>query len=165
MDGMARKAKRRRQPRLELSEPQILMWADAHQARTGQWPRLDSGLVREQLGDNWRKVDTALRYGLRGLVGSSSLARLLAAHRHARNGQCLPRLTLGRILTWADAHHRRTGAWPTSKSGSVRQAPGETWVAIDAALWRGGRGLAGGTSLARLLAARRGTRNRKELPR
>jgi hypothetical protein len=239
MDGMARKAKRWRQPRLELSEPQILTWADAHHARTGQWPHMDSGLVRDELGENWRKADTALRYGLRGLgggsslarllaqhrgvrnlrelpplspqhilawsdayhrrtgrwptsesgpvaeapgqtwrgvdqalrvgvrglAGGSSLARLLAQHRHARNAQRLPRLTLRRILSWADAHHRRTGAWPTSESGSVRQAPGETWVAINAALWRGGRGLAGGSSLARLLAARRGARNLKELPR
>ena len=56
---MARTPKRLRQSRPELSEPQILAWADAYYARTGQWPRSESGPVRDQLGENWRKVDAA----------------------------------------------------------------------------------------------------------
>jgi hypothetical protein len=62
-----------------------------------------------------------------------------------------PKLTIGKILRWADALHRRTGRWPTARSGPVRGAPGERWRAIDRALWHGRRGLPGSDTLARLL--------------
>src|SRR5262249_10741738 len=60
---------------------QILGWADAFQERTGRWPNLYSGKIWTQRTDNWRRVDSALRLGLRGLPGGSSLARLLAEQR------------------------------------------------------------------------------------
>jgi hypothetical protein len=60
-------------------------------------------------------------------------------------------LTTARILAWADAHYRRTGAWPKQSSGAVTDAPGETWSALDFALRYSTRGLPGGDSLARLL--------------
>jgi hypothetical protein len=41
----------------------------------------------------------------------------------------------------------------------VAEAPGETWLAVDAALARGLRGLRGGSSMARLLSRRRGRPN------
>src|SRR5262245_56723864 len=103
---MTNRLKRLRHIRPRLSEPQILNWCDAHHARTGPWPRMDSGLVGDQLGDNWRRVDTALRYGLRGLSGGSSLARLLAERRGVRNLRDLPPLATRQILIWSDAHHR-----------------------------------------------------------
>jgi hypothetical protein len=143
---------------------QILAWGDAHFRRTGGWPTSASGPIAEVPGDSWRGVDQALRVGLRGLPGGSSLAQFLAERRGVRNLQRLPRLTLRQILTWADAHHRRTGAWPTGASGPIHDAPGETWRAVDAALLIGRRGLPGGSSLARLLAEQRGTRNLKQLP-
>jgi hypothetical protein len=75
-----------------------------------------------------------------------------------------PRLRTGRILAWADAHHRRTGAWPTAEAGPIEGAPGEGWKAIDQALREGLRGLPGGGSLAQLLAEHRGRRNIHGLP-
>jgi hypothetical protein len=62
-----------------------------------------------------------------------------------------PALTVGQILAWADAHRRRTGRWPTAASGPVTDAPGETWRALNNALYFGRRGLRGGDSLPRLL--------------
>jgi hypothetical protein len=62
-----------------------------------------------------------------------------------------PPLTVEQILAWADAHHARTGKWPTIRSGPIADAPVETWKAIDHALVRGHRGLPGSDSLARLL--------------
>ena len=156
---MARTPKRLRQSRPELYEPQILAWADAYHARTGQWPRSESGPVRDLLGENWRKVDSALRYGLRGLTGGSSLARLLAQRRGVRNLRELPPFTIQQILTWSDGYRSRSGHWPTSESGPIAEAPGETWRAVDQALRVGIRGLPGGSSLARLLAAHRHVRN------
>ncbi|AMV24013.1 hypothetical protein VT84_06430 [Gemmata sp. SH-PL17] len=144
-------------PRLTLA--QILAWADAHHARTGDWPGHDSGPVPDTNGETWLAVETALRAGSRGLRGGSSLARLLTARRGARNHLDLPALTAQQILRWADAHYRRTGAWPAIGSGPVAGAPGESWHAVDAALLMGHRGLPRGGSLARLLAKHRGVRN------
>lgn len=151
----------------ELSVPQILAWADAYHERHGQWPRQKSGRIPGSLGENWRKVDNALRYGLRGLPGKCSLAQLLADHRGVRNQASLPRLTFAQILIWADAHHHRTGSWPTPESDAVTgpQAPDATWASLDQALRTGYRGLPGGASLGRLLAEHRRVRSRGTLPR
>jgi hypothetical protein len=75
-----------------------------------------------------------------------------------------PELTVAGILAWADAQHARTGAWPTKQGGRVRENLNESWPRIDGALRKGFRGLAGGSSLARLLDRERGVRNRKALP-
>ena len=78
--------RRRRASRPQITAAQILAWADAHYRRTGRWPGTASGPVTAgPLGLTWRTVDNALRLGLRGLESGSSLARLLAEHRHVRN--------------------------------------------------------------------------------
>jgi hypothetical protein len=142
-----------------LTEVEILAWADAHQTRTGSWPTADSGAIPNSSGEKWLSVDTALRLGLRGLPGGSSLAQLLAQHRGVRNRKDLPPLTEEAILAWADAHRARTGSWPHARSGPIAEAPGETWTAVDMALRHGLRGLPGDSSLALLLAERRAVRN------
>ena len=68
-------------------------------------------------------------------------------------------------LTWADAHHDRTGRWPNDVSGPIAEAPDETWHAVNSALRKGSRGLRGGLSLARLLIARRQIRCHYYAPR
>jgi hypothetical protein len=115
--------------------------------------------------DTWCSVDKALRTGRRGLPADSSLARLLSEHRGVRNRKALPPYTVAQVLEWADAHYRRTGRRPNEDSGPVEDAPGETWKAIEAALRQGARGFPGGSSIARLLAKRRGVRNVQNLPR
>lgn len=142
-----------------LTEPKILSWADAHHQHAGTYPTAHSGPIPDSGGEKWSSIDNALRLGQRGLPGGSSLVRLLAQHRGVRNRKSLPPLTEDRILAWADAHHQRTGVWPTAKSGPIRDAPGETWLAADMALHRGRRGLPGGSSLALLLAEKRDRRN------
>src|SRR5438309_496859 len=104
----------------------------------------------------------ALRKGRRGLDAGSSLPRLLAKDRNVRNEK--PALSRLQMLEWADAHYRRTGAWPRHNSGVIVDAPGETWGGINTALNRGRRGLQGRSSLARLLAEQRGKRYHLELP-
>ena len=73
-------------------------------------------------------------------------------------------LTESQILEWADAHYKKTGDWPKVTSGEVLNAPGEKWMNIHAVLYAGGRGLPGGSSLAQLLAEKRGVRNVQDLP-
>jgi hypothetical protein len=148
-----------------LTEGQILAWADEHHARTGDWPDQFSGPVAAAPWETWSGVNHAIRLGYRALPGGSSLADLLQRERGVRNIQDLPPLSYGQILAWADADHARTGRWPTRTDGAVPEAPCETWQGIDLALVRGGRHLPGGSSLARLLQAERGTRNPRGLPR
>jgi hypothetical protein len=147
-----------------LSIFRILAWADAHREQTGHWPQVYSGPVRSAPAEKWRNVDNALRYGLRGLPGGSSLAQLLAEWRGLRNTHDLPPLTEEQILHWAEAHYRRTETWPNAQSGPIAECPGELWSGVNAALRDGGRGLVGGSSLARLLAERLGIRNRASVP-
>jgi hypothetical protein len=148
-----------------LTEPMILAWADEHHRKTGEWPEILSGAIPGTRGEVWRNVDMALRDGTRGLPGQSSLADLLERGRGVRNRLNVPDLSLTLILAWADRYHDETETWPKHDSGSISWAPGETWDAVDSALRVGIRGLKPGSSLARLLAQKRGVRNKADLPR
>jgi hypothetical protein len=162
---MVRRTKRRkrfRRPRLTIAR--ILDLADDYHAEHGRWPKRTSGSIPGELDVNWQGIENALRLGLRGLDGGSSLAQLLAARRKVRNRQRLPILIPKEILAWTKAHHRRTEEWPNENVGSIHGQPGETWKNIDAALRGGLRNLRGGSSLARLLAKYRGVRNRADAP-
>jgi hypothetical protein len=153
--------------RPELTIKQILAWADDFHDRTGHWPSHRHSRLRISgaLGETWCAIDMALRKGWRGLSGKSSLPKLLAQERGVRNKMALPPLSEAQILRWADAHHRRTGKWPTSLSGAVIGAPGETWNAVHDALRVGSRGLSGRSTLARLLLKHRGVRAGAAVPR
>jgi hypothetical protein len=150
---------------MPLTEDQILMWADAHYSKTGKWPRVDSGAIPDVPEETWRDVDRALRRGIRSLPGGSSLPQLLAEKRDARNRAELEPLTEEKILEWADMHRDRFGKWPGKDSGPITDAPGETWSGVNAALQMRMRGIKASSSLAQLLAGKRGVRNPKRLSR
>src|SRR5262249_4903072 len=126
-----------------LTVAQILAWADAHRARTGRWPRRDSGPVAGAPGEDWANIRQALDKGLRGLPGGQTLAQLLAQHRGAPHPGQRPPLTEAQVVAWARAHHAATGRWPNGASGPVTDAPGENWPAIQGYLRQGLRGLSG----------------------
>jgi hypothetical protein len=148
----------------DLSAPIILGWADAYHQRTGCWPTQNSGAITEAPTEKWMAVDGYLRDGSRGLVGGSSIAKLLAQYRGHRNLSDLPNLTIEQILEWADDHFEKTGKWPLRKTGPIVSAPSESWQVVDTALRGGLRGLPGGSSLAQSLDTHRGARNIKALP-
>jgi hypothetical protein len=147
-----------------LAIRQILVWADAYREAKGTWPTKASGGIIGAKFETWLGVDAALRRGMRGLAGGSSLAQLLARERGARNIHDLPPLTETIILHWADLHYERTGAWPTAELRRILDSAGDKWSHINTALEQGHRGLPGSSSLARLLAQHRGVRNRKGQP-
>src|SRR5205807_938374 len=64
----------------QLSQKKILEWMDAHHEHKGEWPNTNSGEVVDAPGERWKLIDDALREGRRGLLGGSSLAKLLASH-------------------------------------------------------------------------------------
>jgi hypothetical protein len=134
-----------------LTEEQIVAWAQSHRRRTGRWPAHRREEVLEAPGELWCNIDGALRRGGRGLPGGSSLHDLLCRRFGLGRRRLVPRLTVEQVLAWADAHHARTGRWPHAMSGPVADAPGESWRAVNLALWQGHRGLPGGVSLSRLL--------------
>ncbi|RJP37906.1 MAG: hypothetical protein C4547_05185 [Phycisphaerales bacterium] len=74
------------------------------------------------------------------------------------------KLSIARILQWADAHYRRTGCWPSVHSGRIPEAPGENWTKVNSALEHGFRGMRGGDSLSRLLKRRRGSCASERIP-
>jgi hypothetical protein len=128
-----------------LTVPMILEWIDAHTKRTGVWPNKFSGPVADgNLGDNCRRIDNALKLGLRGLLGGYSLAKLLVETRGVRVKYYAPDLTETQIREWADRHFATTGDWPTEQNGAVPGEKGEGCHNIDAALRQGLRGLPGG---------------------
>ncbi len=152
-----------RLPRLTIA--MILAWADDHHRRTGKWPHSDSGPVEGVALESWRNIDTTLKFGRRGHPAGGSLAAFLAERRGKTPRNKMPKLSISRILRWADRHRSRTGDWPIETSGTVVDAPENTWLAINTALANGIRGLPGGSSLARLLMGKRGKRVRTLAPR
>ncbi len=143
-----------------LTVEQILVWVDAHRKKTGRFPRLDDGRIYGERFVTWRTVDHALRTGRGGLPGGSSLPILLWEHRRVRRQGALPPLSVKQILRWADAFHQSSGKWPVEDSGAIDGTEGQTWKGVSQALRFGLRGLRRGSSLAKLLAKRRGVRNR-----
>lgn len=160
----AKRGVRNRKGLPPFSEEEIVRWARKHRLRTGEWPTQDSGPITEAPGETWKEVNSALRDGRRGLPGGSTVAQLLAARVGRRNESALPQYTISGILAWCDAEFQRTGQWPRHDSGAISDAPGETWGAVESALQRGMRGLAGGSSLAQVLSEHRGVRNKARLP-
>ncbi len=159
-----RRGKRKQSTRAPLTERKIIRWADAFHARTDRWPNRKSGPIPEAPGETWLAVENALRQGLRGLPGGSSLVQLLVERRGIRNANRPPRLTIRQILAWADAFHERAGRWPTKASGAVEGVAEESWEAVNSALRHGIRGLRVRSTLASLLAAKRGKRHSNNLP-
>lgn len=154
-------ARRPRQPRRKppprLTVPLILAWADAFYSRHGFWPKRCSGRVAGQGAENWYRIDTALRLGLRGLPGKSSLTQELrrysgVARPWLRGG---PPLTIEMILAWADDFRRSYGFWPNPVSGRVAGQGAETWQRVSRAIMKGLRGLPGGSTLSRELQRHR----------
>jgi hypothetical protein len=143
-------------PGRPLSIDQILAWADAHRAAKGRWPSQHSGPVIGVRGENWCKIASALIVGCRGLTGGTTLKRLLEEHRGPELEKRYDKLTLELILEWADAFHQAHGFWPDAMSGPVAGVWRISWHLVDKRLKHGGRGLLGGTSLARLLREQRG---------
>jgi hypothetical protein len=128
-----------------LTRALILKWADAHFMRTGSWPTKKIGDVVEAPGETWSGIDAALHTATRGIGKKTTLARLLAKYRGRRHGREKEGLTIERILEWARAWRVLYGRWPSHGSGPIGTT-GETWLRVNAALIRGLRGLAGGTT-------------------
>ena len=147
-----------------FTEDQILVWADSYLEKYGRYPIVRDGAIEWAANVTWAAVNCALRAGVRGLPGNSSLAKLLLERRGRRSLACLPDLSIDGVLAWMDDHYTLTGTWPTKESGVVAADPSEQWAAVDAALRNGLRSLPGGTSLIRMAIDFRGREDVKAVP-
>lgn len=122
----------------------------------GRPPKVRSGpVINGHEGDTWAGYDICLRDGLRGLPGGTSLAKLLTQQCGFVYRLNRPILTEDYILEMAELHKSRTGKWPTQRSGSVFGGhSGDNWALYETLLRKGGRGLPGGNSLARLISSK-----------
>src|SRR5262249_11096313 len=78
---MSKNPKRVKGPRgkrsgAELTVAQVVVWAKAHRAASGHWPRADSGPVAGISGETWWRIANALQRGLRGLPAGLTLSHL-----------------------------------------------------------------------------------------
>ena len=133
----------------ELSDSQILRWADEHFAKRGYYPAISE---REQPCDweTWLGIDNALRNGRGKLRGGRSLWNLLQRKRGVTRMKRDEDLSESLILKWADTFFQQHGEWPHQKSGAI-PARKENWKSVDEALRRGFRDLPARGSLAQLL--------------
>ena len=60
-----------------MTEEQILQWAESYFESTGLWPKYDSGPLAYGPGETWAAIDSALRYGKRGLAGKSGKENMM----------------------------------------------------------------------------------------
>jgi len=140
-----------------LTIEQILDWADRHHDRTGRWPTSRSGPIIDRPDRTWESVQTALVKGTCGLPGGSTLHRLLARRRKARDARMtVPDLTLKKVLDWVDSHWARTNQWPRRDDGPVAECPWISWSTIHHRLMAGEWDVAPGTTLAMWLRDVRG---------
>jgi hypothetical protein len=153
--------------KMPLSDEFILDMVDQFKNEHGKFPGQYSGLVAGGFpGDDWGGYNASLRDGGRGLHGGTTLAKLIHSrypeYVHSKNCE---NLTVEFIVDRAKEHLDLNGKFPVVKGGSVTNGyPGDTWNGYDRALFEGGRGLPGGTTLKRLLAKELGAPNHMDKP-
>ena len=123
-------------------------------------PFRSSGVIEfasgEHKGITWSAVDSALKRGRRGMSGKFSLASLIEKKfSNFKNHMNLSPLTEELIISWVDQYKHVHGKKPGQSSGEIEFVSeaykGITWLAVNSALDKGGRGLSGGSSIAKLI--------------
>ena len=137
-----------------LTIEKILVWADTYHECEGKYPTLASGNVAGT-DETWPAINAALREGLRGLPGGTSLAEVLEEHRGRPNKSALPSLTERWIVKMAKQFKQKHGRYPTIASGQI-EGTQETWRGVDSALNKAHRNLPRKTTLAKLLEEKAG---------
>jgi hypothetical protein len=104
-----------------------------------RWPDRHDGAI-PTLEGSWLAIDEALRVGVRGLPGGSSLAKERVALTGARRRQSLTEENVKAAIL---AHHRATGAWPNDSTKGVIPGVGYTWSYVRAFIRNSGHGFHG----------------------
>jgi hypothetical protein len=152
--------------RVFLTEKSILEDAAKFHIIHGEYPKdADPRPVPDKSDETWIAYSIALRKGLRGLPGGTSLPRLLDTHGLVRNHLSAMVLTPELIVGWMRVFQRTHGVLPSENT--IEPVPGqplESWPAIASALRSCNRGLPPGLSLAKLKEKHFSWRNAKNTP-
>lgn len=156
----------------QLDETQIIDWVKKHIEQYGKKPGKHTGAVEfaegEHKGITWAAIDIALKKGLRGLPGKSCLVKLIKEKLGIRSYHNPPALPTQLIIDWITLFINKYERKPNMSDGNIEFAEGEyageTWSGVNAALWRGGRGQPGKSSLASLIQENFGIKNIQDLP-
>lgn len=125
---------------------QVRVAMRAFHARYGRWPRHIDAVEVPGIDGTWASLEHALRKGLRGLPGGSSLAM-------QRDGVTpRARLTSKAIADAVIAHRREHARWPGPSTRGRIPSLGYGWAAVDRSLKKGRvDGVLAGQSLADLV--------------
>lgn len=156
----------------QLDETQIIDWVKKHIEQYGKKPGKHTGTVEfaegEHKGITWAAIDIALKKGLRDLPGKSCLVKLIKEKLGIRSYHNPPALPTQLIIDWITLFINKYERKPNMSDGNIEFAEGEyareTWSGVNAALWRGGRGQPGKSSLASLIQENFGIKNIQDLP-
>jgi hypothetical protein len=161
-----------------LTEEKIENYIIAHLLETGFWPVTKTGpilydlaymsqkdeeegtevsIIKIEIPYTWGDIDRALKRGLYGLEGGKSLFQIKKALSKEfgiplyKTPKRVQNLSIEEIEEAIAEYYLEHGKRPHAESGKItdKACHGETWRALDHAL-KGGRGLPGGESLAKL---------------
>ena len=143
------------------------VWIKKYMNLHGRKPIVQSGIVEfvdgQYKGITWAAINSALQKGRRGLPGGISLPQYIEARFEIKRSGNPPPLTESVILDWARQYIAKYKKNPTVQTGIIEftedEYKDETWRAVDAALRRGSRTLAGKSSLANLIHDKFGIKN------
>ncbi len=98
-----------------------------------RWPNRKDGVVPD-LGGSWLAIDEALRVGVRGLPGGSSLSKERLALIGSRSRK---QLTAASVKDAILAHHAATGAWPNESTAGATPGVAHSWSYLRAVVRKG----------------------------
>jgi hypothetical protein len=163
------KLRRRHGLHEDRSEEQIVRWIRLFHEKEGRWPsqydlavwdRTDLGEWVLVANESWKRLDTIIRLGCRGMKGLKGSSLPALRRRHGLTDD----FTESQIRGWVRLFREKEGRWPSNSDRTIWDkddqgrwsvVQGENWRIVDAAFRLGLRGLKGfrGSSLARFRRA------------
>lgn len=129
---------------MPLTEELILQLMQEYQEKTGIWPSYKN--YDTTVGGTWCAINSLLDRGGRGLPGGTSLAELRRKITGEQYSRKFEQLSEECIWKWMQEYKEMNGKYPVQNERS--ECPdGSKWIAINASLRQGSRGLPGGSSL------------------
>jgi hypothetical protein len=139
---------------------QILKWADEFREENGEWPKSNSGKIKGTK-ETWSAINQSLIKGNRGLLGGSSLAKLLEENRNVSNKSNLRQFSETEVRQWIDEFTEIEKEFPTKTSGRIKGEVDLEWNDIDRFFNQGVRGLPKIGSLANFIYLKFGKAHNK----
>lgn len=135
-----------------ISEDTLIRWIKEYKKNhSNKYPTCKNKNYIKGTDEKWVNIDSALRIGLRGFPGCSSLTKFIEDNfADYRNQKNLPHIGEKKLKEWCDRWYKEHDKYPQCTSGEIWDT-GETWSGIRHALKYGTRGFPGRSSLAQFI--------------